>query len=88
MWKEIGKSIIKATIIAEGTKLMIEDVLPKAQELSKKAWKRIKKDEPQKSKKTMKVEVKQEETASHKPAKTKVIHSSSQSTYDADYQDR
>jgi len=88
MWKEIGKSILKATIIAEGTKLMVEDVLPKAQSLSRKVWKRLKKEETvKKQSEPVVVEVSQVDasttSSTHKPAKTKIVHS-----YDADYQDK
>ncbi len=83
-WKDIGKNILKGSLVIVGTRFMTEKVVPAAAEHAKDAWDRIKN-----TKKTGKdpevIEV--DETPkkpTHKAAKTRVINSQTRA-YDAEY---
>lgn len=43
MWKEVGKNILKGTIVTVGTKVMSEKFIPAAADFSKEVWDRVKK---------------------------------------------
>ena len=84
MWKDIGRNILKGTIVTVGTKIMSEKVVPAASEFGKEAWDRIKNTKS--TGKEKEEEEKKEEQDTHKPAKMKVVDSSGyRKIYDADF---
>lgn len=79
MWKDIGRNILKGTIVTVGTKIMAEKVVPAASEFGKEAWDRIKN-----TKSTGKP--KEEEKDTHKPAKMAVVDDKGRKkVYDAEF---
>lgn len=78
MWKDIGRNILKGTIVTVGTKIMAEKVVPAASEFGKEAWDRIKN-----TKSTGKSE---QEKDTHKPAKMEVVDGKGRrKIYDAEF---
>jgi len=77
MWKDIGRNILKGTIVTVGTKVMAEKIVPAATEFGKEAWDKIKN-----TKSTGKKE------PSHKATKTEVVDSEGRrKVYDAEFSD-
>ena len=65
-WTEIGKGILKSSIVMYGSRVVADRILPAAEDFSKKAWKKAKasKATPSENKET------------HREARTKKVYDS------------